>query len=152
MAQWHRDNPWRQGHLLTLKTARSLGLAHSQSPDDTAVVIISHDCDLAQDIGIEPECEIIIGRTIAQTDGNFANAKSVRRLHLPYFSAKVGSSIAVELESGAKSALKKELIAAHVPDERMVLRTNELTILQTWLAARYRRSSFSDEFDRRLTS
>jgi hypothetical protein len=106
---------------------------------------------LAQDISVEPECEIIVGRKIAGIDGSFANAKSARKLHLPFFSGEIGSTIAIELESSGKSALKKELIAPYTPDLTMTLRANEATILQAWLAARYRRASFADEFDRRLT-
>jgi hypothetical protein len=150
MAQWHRNNPWRQGHLLAAETTRALGLSHSETPSDTAVVVISHDCDLAQDTSAEPNCEIVIGRKIASVDGNFANAKSIRKLHLP-FSKGDGTTVPIELEAAAKTAIKKDQIASHLPDASILLHANEATILQAWLAARYRRASFADEFDQRLT-
>jgi hypothetical protein len=151
MAQWLRENPWRQGHLLTLESARSLGLCHSQSPDETAVMVISHDCDLAQEIANEPFCEIVVGRTIGAQDGNFANAKSVRRIHLKITRTPSGGEVVVELDAAAKTAISKERLAIHVPDKSLVLSYNEATKLRAWLSARYRRASFPDEFDRRLT-
>ena len=105
MAQWLRENSWRQGHFITADTARLLGLSHQQSPNETAIIVISHDFDLSQSIEVEPSCEIIVGRKIDHEDGNFANAKSIRRLHLKVLIAS-GENIIVELDVGGKTTIK----------------------------------------------
>ncbi len=51
--------PWRQGHVLTVQSARQLGLIHPEADDDPVVLMVSHDCDLAAPVEIEPECEVI---------------------------------------------------------------------------------------------
>jgi len=150
MAQWLGENPWRQGHLLAPESARILELFHLKSPDDTAVMVISHDCDLAQSVETEPICEVIVGRKILRQEGNFANAKSIRRLHLKMSTASDGVAI-IELDAGAKGLIEKGSLASHVPDGSFALDVSEGTILRAWLGARYNRASFPDEFDRRLT-
>jgi hypothetical protein len=82
-ATWTRDTPWRQGDILTAEATLSLGLSHSESPDSTCVVVISHDCDLANDaLQIEPDVEVIVGNRIQRGDGNYFWAKAPRTLHI----------------------------------------------------------------------
>jgi hypothetical protein len=149
VAQWLHDTPWRQGHVLTEQAAKALNLVHSAAPESTRIIIVSHDCDLAQDPSIEPCCEAVIGRTIDSQDGNYAEAKSVRRLHLE---CSAGSKrTVVDLEIQQKISIRKENLADHIPDQAIRLSRREKTILKAWLAARYSRPSFPDEFDKRLT-
>jgi len=49
-----------------------------------------------------------------------------------------------------KKRIEKQKLADHRPASNVRLTRAELTILQNWLAVRYRRSSFADEFERRL--
>ena len=48
MAEWARETPWRQGHLLNSDAIGALGFHHSGLQDRILVVIATHDCDLAQ--------------------------------------------------------------------------------------------------------
>ena len=74
---WTRDTPWRQGHVLTAEATQALGLSHPETPDSTCVVVISHDCDLANhDLQVEPHVEIIIGRHLPEGNGNYFWAKA----------------------------------------------------------------------------
>lgn len=134
---------------MTADCARAAGLSHPHSPKETAVMVISHDCDLAQNAEIEPHCEVIVGRLVAEQDGNFANAKSPRRLHLKLITDG-SEEVIVELEATAKAFVSKDDLALHLPEQKLVLAYSEATKLRSWLAARYRRASFPDEFDRRL--
>ncbi len=65
MAEWTRDTPWRQGHLLGADAISALGLSHPFVPENTAVVVATHDCDLAQVPKGEPCVEVILGRAIS---------------------------------------------------------------------------------------
>jgi hypothetical protein len=148
MAEWDRNTPWRQGHLLTGDAAKTLGLIHSRLPEGTAVVVVSHDCDLAQMPAVEASVEVVVGCFLDKTDGNLTYAKNARRLHLPF--TKGSTKAHVELSATAKKFVTKAHLADCQPNDAIRLTPDEQSILQRWLAARYRRAAFPDEFDRRL--
>jgi len=147
MGEWRRDTLWRQGHVLSSETAEQLGF-NARDSEEIAVVVISHDCDLAQLVEVEKWCEAIIGRVRDSVDGNFAWAKNARCLHLPFTDG--ATKLVIELSATEKILIEKASLADHQPCVTVRLAPNELTILQKWLGARYRRASFPDEFERRL--
>lgn len=153
--RWERTTPWRQGSLLSAASVAALGLNDGCSPEEVAVVVISHDCDLAQPAEAEPNVEIIVGRFVAgKVDGNFSHCKNPRRLHVECTGGR--QACALNLEAGCKRGIAKEStddtpgLAEHVPCENHRLATRERRLMQRWLAARYLRTAFPDEFDRRL--
>jgi hypothetical protein len=148
MATWDRNTPWRQGHTLTTETALTLGLVGEADTANSVVVVISHDCDLVQNAEIEPCAEAIIGLRINAPDGNFTYAKNSRRLHLPF--TEESSTVYLDLRATDKQLVPKDTIAGHLPNHKMSLSRSDRSVLQRWLAARYRRSAFPDEFERRL--
>lgn len=155
MAQWARaTTPWRQGRLLTTETARRIGLAASSTAEDIATVVISHDCDIAHDAASEPHVEVIVGRFIDSPDGNFTHAKNPRCLHIK---CDGDEPRWIELRATNRHHVPKltsksggHALVDHTPAELQRIEGRSLKILQVWLAARYRRSAFPDEFDRRL--
>ncbi len=154
MADWTRDTPWRQGLWLSADSVQALGFLSGEPAAELAVVVISHDCDLAQSPEGEPVVEVIVGRVVAEADGTYTNAKNLRRLHLPCTAGT--RQVTVELDATGKRLVAKRAsdatpgLAGHVPEPSVKLKPEELRILQMWLAARYRRAAFPDEFDRRL--
>ncbi|MEE1658345.1 hypothetical protein VB618_19270 [Microvirga sp. CF3062] len=110
--------------------------------------MITHDCDVAQLPAAEPMVEIIFGRRIDKPDGNYTHAKNARRLHLPITGGRDSANI--DLIANNRAYIPKEKLADYEPDTSVVPTASERSILQYWLAARYRRSAFPDEFDRRL--
>jgi hypothetical protein len=149
-ATWTRDTPWRQGHLLTNEAALALGLSHPASPDSTCIVVISHECDLANDaLHIEPDVEVIIGRRVQKGDGNYFWAKAPRTLHID---ALDGGAVAViELVATTKRTIPKQTLAAFTPDTTYALPGKSLSALRTWLGVRYNRAAFPDPFVNRLS-
>jgi len=148
MSDWNRGTPWRQGHLLDEGTVKALSLSDPELYDRTAAVVVSHDCDLVQPCCNEPFVEVIGGRFIQELDGNYTFAKNVRKLHL---TCSGGSKAAAfELFAAKKQQVSKERLITYKPRPDVRLSPLELTIMQTWLAARYRRAAFPDEFDRRF--
>ncbi|MCL2714296.1 MAG: hypothetical protein FWD68_06860 [Alphaproteobacteria bacterium] len=143
MAVWNGNTKWRQGGFLAADAAGSV----IESADQVAIVI-SHDCDLAQEPDVEPYIEIIVGGIVCKSDGNYTHAKNVRRLHL---NCSAGAqTVVVDLFAVKKQVLSKEFLSDHDPDPSDALSRDELVILQRWLAARYYRSAFSNEFNSRL--
>lgn len=147
MAEWNRDTPWRQGHLLGSEAVAAFKLSHTVEPEQTLVIVASHDCDLTQDPGGEPVVEVIVGRLLADKDGTYAHAKSARKLHVEF----VGTSACWgEFDATAKVTLDKCLLNAFKPRTDTTLSPEDHATFQMWLASRYRRSAFPDEFERRL--
>jgi len=147
MAVWGRNTPWRQGYVLPDQAAKIAGL-FTEGQIDPVAVVISHDCDLAQDPSIEPMVELIVGRSIVNADGNYTYAKNARRLHLT-FTGSV-EHLTADFQATRRTQVAKDQLAAYEPAGTIKLTPIERNILQRWLAARYRRSAFPDEFDRRL--
>ena len=152
MADWDRSTPWRQGRMIPADILAALGLEPRTSSGTQLIgVVISHDCDITQDPETEPVVEAIVGRIIEKSEGHCTHAKNPRRLHL---TCTGGSRTAIiELSGADKQAIPKTGIAglcAHNPAPDLIFTTAECNILQRWLAARYRRAAFPDEFDRRL--
>ncbi|WP_232111471.1 hypothetical protein [Pseudomonas guariconensis] len=152
MMSWGRSTPWRQGHLVSRELLTQLGI---DSENDTVAVIATHDCDLAQSATAEPEVELILGKLLdSELNGNYTHCKNIRRLHIPLTGAEQHQRI--ELDTGRRIRVPKEhsdpsrSLASYEPSRDVLMSGIERGIFQRWLAARYRRSSFPDEFDRRL--
>jgi hypothetical protein len=148
MAAWDRRTPWRQGRILDADTVASLRLVPDADPARCVVVVVSHDCDLAQSPDREPVVEVIVGRLVDGPDGNFTHGKNPRRLHISV--TEGGSVIWIELTATARRPVPKPDLCGHAPSATLRIDSSALDTLQYWLAARYRRSAFSDDFDRHL--
>jgi hypothetical protein len=153
MAQWERETPWRQGQLLTTDAIDAFRLGGAVTSQDVAALVISHDCDIAQGTDAEPVVELIVGRYIETAKGSFTNCKNLRRLHLDCTGGSTPRTI--ELQVGdrtkvPKSAITGPSLGEYSPRRDITLTYRQRRILQRWLAARYERASFPDEFDRRL--
>lgn len=147
--QWTRDTNWRQGHVLPPDAAARFGLTNAADPGSTCVVVITHDCDLANDdLDAEPCVEVIVGRTVAAASGNFAWGKAPRTLHYPV--RRGGASATIELVATGKHALRKCDLAPFEPDPHFNLDGPTLAVLRSWLCARYHRAAFADAFVTRM--
>lgn len=147
MPEWCRDTPWRQGHLLTDEAAKALGLTHAEHPDETVVVVISHDCDLAQLTDREPEVEMIIGFKIQEINGSNTHAKSARTLHITF---EDDTPLSAEFVATEKCRVPKDVLVNYEPNPSKRLSPESLAVFQIWLASRYRRSAFPDDFEQIL--
>lgn len=147
MAEWARETPWRQGHLLQDGAVYDLGFSDAKKDSQVVVVIASHDCDLAQHGAIEPNVEVVIGRIIDVIDGNSANAKSTRTLHIRFEGQSV---LLAEFLATDRHSIPKSALSNYLPNTDSLLSPENKNTLQTWLASRYRRSAFPDQFEDRL--
>ena len=142
---WSRDTPWRQGLVLPPDAAVALGLSTN---GEACVVVVSHDCDITQDPSVEADVEVVVGEWVARADGNLSYAKNARRLHLSLTGGE--QSAIADLRSTGKRGIPKAQLDGLSPHPSVFPKPLERTILQRWLASRYRRSAFPDEFDQRL--
>jgi len=151
MVEWSRNTQWRQGSLLSLSAIEGLELSHPDQGLEVVVIVASHDCDISQNAAIEPFVEVMVGRVLGteQTsiDGNHTHAKNPRTLHI--ILAGETNKYAEVVSTDKQCVSKKELVK-YKPEKHFHLGAESRVIFQRWLASRYRRSAFSDEFENRL--
>ncbi len=140
-----RSSPWRQGHVLPEDAIRTLNLADPGASDGAIAVLITHDCDVVADQDREPSVEIMTGTRIRALDGNATHGKSARTLHLGFH--RDGDLIPVQLRARDKRPLDKHALRRYAPDAAWSLDADNLSILQRWLASRYRRAAFPEAFE-----
>ncbi len=135
----------RQANIITcLKTLGKLGI---EAGDNTAAIVISHDCDIATEN--EEHVEIIVGSIIKKPDGSLSYGKNPRRLHLSL--ENEGSTFIALDQAHKKSIDKQNLIDAENNPNAGLTKENK-RVLQEWLAARYIRPAFPDSFENRLSN
>lgn len=156
MVGWSRSTPWRQGFIVDSETLTRLGITIDGDDQEKVIAVVAtHDCDLAQAVASEPEVELILGKVLAdKLDGNYTYCKTARRLHLELTGTH--QSLLCEFDASKRVRIPKEhqepskAFVSYAPARTSLMSCQERSIFQRWLAARYRRSSFPDEFDRRL--
>lgn len=141
--KWKRDTPWRQGHLLPPEALSLLGV----SDEGIFAVVISHDCDLANDdLEEEPNVEVILGKVGDRSkSGNLRWGKSPRRIHLEYTHPN-GDTLLLEFSINQRRTVAKRDLCRHEP-QAYGLTEAEREAFSRWLASRYRRSAFPDAFN-----
>jgi hypothetical protein len=132
---------------LTGEAVANFGLNNDISLDRCAVVVISHDCDLAADPDKEPNIEVIVGRFVDKPNGTYDHAKNPRVLHLSFGQGTRW----VELHAKNKLAISKAELVTYTPMPDVELDQAGTATLQRWLSSRYQRAAFSNEFEKRLS-
>jgi hypothetical protein len=141
--EWKRNTPWRQGHLLPPEALSLLKV----SDEGTFAVVISHDCDLANDdLDVEPDVEVILGKVGDRSkSGNLRWGKSPRRIHLEYTSPN-GDTLLLEFNINQRRTVAKRDLCRYEPQPYRLAKA-ECEAFSRWLASRYRRSAFPDAFN-----
>lgn len=144
---WDRKTPWRQGNLIAADDCIQLKFNSEEACEKILVIVASHDCDLSQAPDVEPDVEIIIGKVTTEANGNFSHAKNVRRLQVSFDGE---AQVIGEFEVIRKTSINKTDLIGLTPRSDLTLSPENATIFQLWLASRYRRSAFPDEFEDKL--
>lgn len=122
---------------------------HSDAVEGDVGVAISHSCDIAnENLEVEPLIEFALAKPVIECDGALVGAKNPRRLHLRTRGSDQFQGL--ELRAYQKFRLQKTKLADQKPDSEYKLAEGQLQILQSWLAARYRRQAFPDALQQRL--
>lgn len=144
---WSRNTLWRQGNILTRNDFEKVGLP--ETPDVALALAISHDCDIAnEDLGMEPVVEFILANVIEQAVGNYKLGKNPRVLHLDV--KHEGKPAFLKLIASRRVAVRKEELAAVQPSGAYAVNSSSIQVLQSWLAARYRRHALPNSLVDRL--
>lgn len=141
---------WRQGHLLTPESTKALGLTSvGAGTGEIVAVVASHDCDIHNDK--ESFVEIIVCGILSRKDKQFEKARNPRLLHYSSPTAHPGTDrhVALRHEDLARVPVKDFFDIAR-RDERYGIDQTEKRSLRQWLAARYGRPAFPDDFEAHL--
>jgi hypothetical protein len=142
-----RISQWRQGSVLDTQAGREFLSSVVENSEDMVVIVASHDCDIASSPGREPFVEVVVGTPIPAL-GADTHAKTARRLHVSFQTAE--GQTPVEFVATSKFSIPKEDLLKATPRAGWNLQAEDLITFQKWLAARYRRAAFADEFETRL--
>lgn len=150
MPEWTRHTPWKQGSLIPSHVLHELGILPSEDFVGFGVVI-SHDCDLANDNLVdEPHVELVLASAVQEANGNLENGKNPRRLHLSWKDEQDVLAHTLELSANGKRFVKKNELCGHSPEPGLIFCQKNHRILQGWLAARYKRQALPDSLQDRL--
>lgn len=120
-----------------------------EAPDVALAVAISHDCDIANDdLDMEPVVEFILANVIEQAVGNYKLGKNPRVLHLDV--KHEGKPAFLKLIASRRVAVRKDELAAVQPSGAYAVNSSSIQVLQSWLAARYRRPALPNSLVDRL--
>lgn len=130
---------WTQGSVL--KIDGDLGVDGLQHGD--AWMVVSHPCEVVSaSLERDPSVQLIHMHTVDVVDGNLTFGKNPRRLQLEleaqYVEVRVGEILTVD----------RTILSGMTPD--LTVAEPQRRMLASWLAARYARPAFADEFNRRL--
>ncbi len=105
------NTKWRQGSIITPDSFSILN--PSANDRDTYAIIISHDCDLENEM-VE-HVEIIAGSLIPKADSNFTHARHIRCLHLTYLQIKnPPQSTVIEVTPAKRQSIRKKEFQAEL--------------------------------------
>lgn len=149
--QWNRGTPWKQGRVIPAHMVVQLGLTKQEPEPSCLFMVISHDCDLAEDdLETEPLVELLRAQIIPTAAPDFTHAKSPNTLDLdvPF----EDSTCAIRLKAFPKLTVQKATLCRAQPDPRFILDEKSGRILQKWLASRYRRAALPDALHGHLSA
>lgn len=146
---------WRQGSIIKDEDlAQLFGENLSDFGDGIVAIVATQSCDIANNnLDVDPNIEVSIARIIDKINGNYANNKNPRILHLDASILKPGEegldTAHLELKAFEKVAFDKRIFEGISPDpHRNILKHQHDYV--SWLAARYARPALPTEFNDRI--
>jgi hypothetical protein len=137
-----RERGWTQGSVLHLPNDLAKG---NSLMADRSYIVISHPCDVVSvDFKRDPKVELVPIIGIDRLDGNFTFGKNPRVLHIAVDSAPVSLV--------ASDRVQIDRLSLAGVDPRTTISESDRRLLASWLASRYARSIFADEFNERMRS
>jgi len=147
-------NGWRQGSILTDGLVTELAeksLLRDLDKTNGKWVVLSHDCDVTNhSLTLEPNVEVIFGAMIDedQRDGNKELGKSGRVLQSAG-SVVDGVETRLEFSIHDRICFARDLLLNHRPSD-LTLKIETVYRLAAWVAKRYTRRGFADDFNARV--
>lgn len=149
-------NGWRQGSLFSIEDSARL-LREAQPPpylpreiaDGFRLIVASHSCDIVSERDDEPYVDVYpVVSLPAGVDPQQLSVRNARRLHVHLTVG--GAEIACEIFAPSRFSISRTRLTELAADAGASLSEFYLKHFVAWLAARFRRTAFPDEFNERL--
>ncbi len=141
---------WRQGSVFREDDHPRLSEAFQfDIPANSRLIVVSQDCDIVHpSIEGEPFVEVILATRLADgASGSLTYGKNPRRLHIPI---RINDD-AQDFEClSRRYIIDRRFLVGHAPDNDSVVASSTILVIRRWLAARYTRTAFPDEFNARI--
>lgn len=143
---------WRQGCVLPPSMFHALRVDGDWTPDPSVdiAVVLTGDCNVQHhDLSHEPVVDVVCGRVVPDSNGNYTNRKHPRVLHLTIAGREAPA--VVEFVAWRRATLVRLALAEAPPSESPPLTAPARRMLADWWAiGRYQRSSFPNAFNKRF--
>ena len=140
-----RSKGWCQGRVFS--KADNAAIA-GEIPDNSRLILVSHDCDIVHAGNDEPYVEICVARRLEDgPNGLYRWARHPRRLDIEV--QIDGAGVGYCIESSRRMSIDRARLESIAPDETATIHTRELTQLTVWLGKRYTRIALPDAFNER---
>jgi len=140
-----KQNGWRQGKILGKGLVDELAESAllPATSGDGCWAILSHDCDVTNaSFEKEPTVEVIFGECLEFKDGNKLWGKNSRLLQI------VEGERIYEFNAHNRKTFSRRFLTAQEPDATTLSEESRQQLIG-WLARRYTRRAFADEFNNR---
>jgi|GEM_PF-888689 hypothetical protein len=151
-----RSEGWKQGCLIPPNSAEritkaSIDFYQKGASSGTWLAILTQDCDLVRKVKDEPFVELLAMHKLPnKPSGQIMRGQSARTLHL---TIEIDNQVSwFECSIHDRFRIKKESLCNLGCDTSIGLIENELRLLRQWLARRYTRAAFPDNFENHLAS
>lgn len=153
-----KSGGWKQGVMVdrSILTDLSRRVAKPLEISACCGVVISHSCDLFNEsLDEEPFVEILLGFESGVCSdgarrGNQTHGKNPRALCLEIYDAEDDAPTWAEFRPFWRLEIPRDDLVHYSPDHSRYLTDRGLRVLVQWLAHRYSRAAFPDEFNARL--
>lgn len=141
----------RQGDLISSEVFHGISdkicLLELKTSCELYFVLLSQDCDIVHnEIAEEPFLEFIVCSSVENCNGNLKNGKNPRKLQL------IDKDKILEFLIHDRVFVKKSKCSGLDFNCTECLDEDNIRILKKWVAKRYTRSAFPDEFNNRIYS
>jgi len=145
-----RENGWRQGMVLPL-AAMSAQEKHCScdNKDGVIAIVVSQSCDVLHHcLNNEPMVEILIASRIDKQNNAFIHRRHPRKLHFPI--VQNNETVWYEANICHRHCIERRVLAEHSPDMGLQIHPDDVKTISLWIASRYLRHAFPDNFVKRI--
>ncbi len=143
-----KQNGWGLGKVFTCQSASSIvdKINDDHKFDDQIFIAVTHDCSvISTSLTNEPFIEYLSAHQIEKENGQFINARNIRRLHL--IIQDNGIDTWYEVSMRMRGFVSRKTIENCSTDRRFLLPVESINSLKRWLANRYISQTFPDKFN-----
>jgi hypothetical protein len=145
------DATWRQGSIIgrdLIQRATDALPVSRPIPEDSLFILISQDCDIVHKrYDVEPFVEFLVATRIEATGKNKGLQWGKHPRRFQFSITQRGSESLLEIDINDRYRAPRQILLSGLPEQRLDATLTEA--IGRWVAKRYTRAAFPDEFNRR---